>query len=328
MSQPILNGPTTLIWRDGELVEWKDATLHVMSHVVHYGSSVFEGIRCYQTPSGSAVFRLPEHMRRLADSARIYGIPLRWSTEQLVRAAVETVAANGVRECYLRPLVVRTGEQMSVLASDDFVETFIIAWHWGAYLGEGALENGVDVCVSSWRRAAPDTYPMLAKAGGAYLGGQLARQEAQARGFAEAVMLDAQGYVSEGSAQNVFLVRAGVLWTPPVSASILGGVTRDSVIRIARDLGYEVREQTMPRELLYTSDEAFFTGTAAEITPIRSVDGIAVGAGRPGPVTRQVQARFLGIARGTVGDPYGWLTPVPVPAPVREAVPAVALAGD
>ena len=315
MADSILNGPTTLIWRDGELVEWRDATIHVMSHVAHYGSSVFEGIRCYETPDGPAVFRLREHLRRLDDSARIYRIPMRWSIDDLARATVDTITANGVRACYLRPVVMRTGEQMGVLPNDAFVETFVIAWHWGTYLGEGALENGVDVCVSTWRRAAPDTYPMLAKAGGAYLASQLAKQEARVRGFAEAIMLDSFGHVSEGSGQNVFLVRDDVVWTPPISASILAGVTRDSVIRIARDLGYEVREETVPRELLYTSDEAFFTGTAAELTPIRSVDGTVVGQGRPGPVTLEIQARYLGIARGTLPDPYGWLTPVPVAEP-------------
>ena len=312
MADPTLSGPTALIWRDGRLVDWRDATLHVMSHVVHYGSSVFEGIRCYDTPQGPAVFRLAEHMRRLVDSCRIYRIPLRYSVDELCRAAVETVAANEVRECYLRPVVVRTGEQMGVMPNDAFVETFVIAWRWGTYLGEGALENGVDVCVSTWRRVAPGTLPQLAKAGGGYLSSQLAKQEARQRGMAEAIMLDAHGHLAEGSGQNLFLVRDGVLWTPPISASILAGITRDSVIRIARGQGYEVREETLPREMLYIADEVFFTGTAAEITPVRSVDGIPVGEGRPGPVTRDVQARLLGIARGTIPDAYGWLTPVPV----------------
>jgi branched-chain amino acid aminotransferase len=306
-----LSGPTRLIWRDGRLVDWRDATLHVMSHAVHYGSSVFEGIRCYETPRGPAVFRLPEHMRRLADSCRIYRIPLRWSVDELARAAVDTVAANGVRHCYLRPLVARTGEQMGMLPNDAWVETFIVAWIWGTYLGEGALENGVDVCIASWQRAAPNTYPTLAKAGGAYLNSQLAKLEARQRGAAEAIVLDAFGHVSEGTGQNLFLVRDGALFTPPLSAGILAGITRDSVIRIARDLGYEVREENLPREMLHTCDEAFFTGTAAELTPIRSVEGIPVGEGRPGPVTREIQARFLAIARGTAPDPYGWLTYVP-----------------
>jgi branched-chain amino acid aminotransferase len=304
------SGPTRLIWRDGQLVDWRDATIHVMSHVAHYGSCVFEGIRCYETPDGPAIFRLQEHMRRLVDSARIYRIPLEHSAEALCDAAVEVVAANGVRHCYLRPLVARTGEQMGVLPDDRFVETFIVAWIWGTYLGEGALENGVDVCVSSWRRAAPDTYPSLAKAGGGYLNSQLAKMEAKERGFAEGIMLDSYGYVAEGTGQNLFVVRDGVLFTPPISANILAGITRDSVIRIGKDLGYEVREENLPREFLYIADEIFFTGTAAELTPVRSVDRITIGAGRRGPITAEIQDRFLGIARGEIPDPYGWLTPV------------------
>jgi branched-chain amino acid aminotransferase len=308
------SGPTRLIWRDGQLVDWRDATIHVMSHVAHYGSSVFEGIRCYETPDGPAIFRLQEHMRRLADSARIYRIPMEYSAEALCDAAVEVVAANGVRHCYLRPLVARTGEQMGVLPDDRFVETFIVAWIWGTYLGEGALENGVDACVSSWRRAAPDTYPSLAKAGGSYLNSQLAKMEAKERGFAEAIMLDSFGYVAEGTGQNLFVVRDGVLFTSPISANILAGITRDSVIRIAKDLGYEVREENMPREFLYIADELFFTGTAAELTPVRSVDRVTIGAGRIGPITSEIQDRFLGIARGEIPDPYGWLTHVPAHA--------------
>jgi len=308
------SGPTQLVWRDGQIIDWRDATIHVMSHVAHYGSCVFEGIRCYETPDGPAIFRLRDHMRRLADSARIYRIPMHHTVDALCDAAVEVVAANGVRHCYLRPLVARTGEQMGVLPDDRFVETFIVAWIWGTYLGEGALENGVDVCVSSWRRAAPDTFPSLGKAGGAYLNSQLAKIEAKERGFAEAIMLDTYGYVAEGTGQNLFVVRDGVLFTPPISANILAGITRDCIIRIAKDLGYEVREENLPREFLYVSDEAFFTGTAAEMTPIRSVDHVQVGAGRRGPVTAEIQDRFLGIARGELPDTYGWLTHVPATA--------------
>ena len=308
------NAPTRLIWRDGELVDWRDATIHVMSHVAHYGSSVFEGIRCYETPDGPAVFRLRDHMRRLADSARIYKIPFRYSVDELCDASVELIAVNGVRHCYLRPLVARTGEQMGILPDDAFVETFIIAYIWGTYLGEGALEDGVDACISSWRRAAPDTFPSLGKAGGAYLNSQLAKMEARDRGFAEAIMLDTYGYVAEGTGQNLFAVRDGVLFTPPISANILAGITRDSVIRIATDLGYRVREENLPREFLYVADEAFFTGTAAELTPLRSVDRIDVGAGRRGPVTEEIQSRFLGIAHGELPDVYGWLTHVPIHA--------------
>ncbi len=307
---------TTRIWRDGQFVNWEDATIHVLSHVVHYGSSVFEGIRCYATPEGGAIFRLREHVRRLLDSARIYRFPMRHSAESLIQACVDTVAANELEECYLRPVVVRTGERMGVAPdnSDGAVETFIIAWKWGQYLGDEALQRGVDVCVSSWRRAAPDTFPSMAKAGGHYLNSQLTLLEAKQHGYTEGIMLDSFGFVSEGSGENVFVVRDGVIYTTPLAGAILNGITRDSVIRIARDLGHEVREQTIPRELLYVADEVFFTGTAAEVTPIRSVDHIPVGEGRPGPITRAVQERYLDIARGRIADPYGWLTPVPEPA--------------
>ena len=253
-------------------------------------------------------------MRRLLDSARIYRMPMRWSVDDLVQATIDTVSANDLRACYLRPVVVRTGEQMGVNPTDVPVETFVIAWKWGTYLGHDALASGVDVCVSSWRRAAPDTFPAMAKAGGNYLNSQLTKMEARGDGYAEGITLDSFGYLSEGSGKNLFLVRDGILYTTPLAAGILNGITRDSVIRIARDLGYEVREQVLPREMLYVADELFFTGTAAEITPIRSVDRIQVGEGRPGPVTGEIQGTYLGIARGELPDRYGWLTPVPVPA--------------
>jgi branched-chain amino acid aminotransferase len=305
------SGRTTKIWRDGQFVAWEDATIHVMSHVVHYGSSVFEGVRCYDTPGGPAVFRLAEHMRRLHDSCRIYRMPLRHDVDTLVQAAVETVAANDLRHCYLRPVVVRTGEHMGVYAADVPVETFIIAWNWGTYLGDEALQQGVDVCISSWRRAAPGTLPALAKAGGNYLGSQLSKMEARANRYTEGIMLDSFGHVAEGSGENLFVVRDGVLYTPTLGASILKGITRDSVMVIARDLGYEVREEAIPRELLYIADEAFFTGTAAELTPIRSVDRIQVGSGKPGTITKAIQARYMGIAGGQLEDRFGWLTMVP-----------------
>jgi branched-chain amino acid aminotransferase len=303
-------GRTSKIWRDGQFVSWEDATIHVMSHVVHYGSSVFEGIRCYETPNGPAVFRLPEHIRRLRDSCKIYRIPMTHSVETLVQACVDTVSANELRHCYLRPVVVRTGEQMGVYPLDVPVETFIIAWRWGRYLGEDALQNGVDVCVSSWRRSAPDTFPALAKAGGNYLNSQLSKMEARIDRYVEGIMLDSSGFVSEGSGENLFLVRDGVLYTAPLSAGILQGITRDSVMRIARDLGYEVREQQIPREMLYIADEVFFSGTAAELTPVRSVDRIQVGEGRPGPITLAIQEQYLGVATGKLEDRYGWLTMV------------------
>lgn len=310
------NGRTSKIWRDGALVGWDDATIHVMSHVVHYGSSVFEGVRCYETPSGGAVFRLREHMRRLLDSARIYRIPMQYSVDELVQATVDTVAANDLRECYIRPIVMRTGEQMGVHSGATPVEVFIICWVWGTYLGKEGVENGVDVKVSSWRRAAPDTFPTMAKAGGNYLNSQLSKMEAKLDGYAEGIMLDSDGHVAEGSGENLFAVRDNVLYTAPLAAGILNGITRDSIIRIARDRGLEVREQLMPREFLYIVDELFFCGTAAEITPIRSVDRIPVGTGRPGEITRSIQKEYLGIARGSVPDRHGWLTMVPEPATV------------
>jgi branched-chain amino acid aminotransferase len=293
------SGRTTKIWRDGRFVAWDDATIHVMSHAVHYASSVFEGIRCYETPAGPAVFRVAEHMRRLQDSCRIYRMPLLHDHETLVQAAMDTVTANELRHCYLRPIVVRTGEQMGVYAAEVPVETFIIAWNWGRYLGEDALKLGVDVCVSSWRRAAPDTIPGLAKASGNYLSSQLTKMEARTDRYAEGIMLD-----------NLFIVRDGVIYTASLGASILRGITRDSVMVIARDLGYEVREESIPREMLYIADEAFFSGTAAELTPIRSVERIQVGSGKPGPVTRAIQEQYLGICSGEIEDRFGWLTMV------------------
>ena len=302
------------IWRDGELVNWEEATIHVLSHVVHYGSSVFEGIRSYETPNGGAIFRLRDHMRRMIDSCRIYRIPLRYSIDELVQATVDTLSANDLRQCYIRPIVIRTGQQMGFYPVGVPVETFIIPWLWGHYLSEDALVSGVDVRVSSWRRAAPDTFPTMAKAGGNYLSSQLSKMEARLDEYHEGVMLDSFGHVSEGSGENIFLVRDNVVYTSPVSAGILHGVTRDTIIRLLRDLGFEVREQVIPREMLYIADEVFFTGTAAELTPIRSIDRIQVGEGRPGPVTRAAQRQFLGIAKGQLPDRYGWLTPVPMAA--------------
>jgi branched-chain amino acid aminotransferase len=309
------SGRTSLIWRDGQLVPWESATSHVMSHVVHDGSSVFAGVRGYNTPAGPAIFRLRDHMQRLHDSCRIYRIVPRHSLEALCQACVETVAANDLVECYIRPIVIRTGEQMGIYPVDLPAETFIVAWRWGRYLGADALESGVDAGVSSWRRPAPDTIPALAKAGGNYLGSQLSKMEARVNRYAEGIVLDTQGFVGEGSGENIFLVRDGVLYTSPLSAGILQGITRDSVMRIARDLGIEVREMTIPREMLYIADELFFSGTAAELTPIRSVDRIQVGDGKPGEVTRAIQEQFMGIATGKIEARYGWLTPVSEAAP-------------
>ena len=302
------------IWRDGKFVNWEDATIHVISHVVHYGSSVFEGIRCYATPEGPSIFRLGDHMRRLADSCKIYRMPLEHSLDTLVQGAIDTVAENELPHCYLRPVALRTGEQMGVLPTNVPLEVFIIPWTWGTYLGQEALEAGVDVCVSSWRRPAPNTFPTMAKAGGNYLNSQLSKMEARLDGYSEGIMLDYFGQISEGSGENLFLVRDGKLVTSPVSAGILNGITRDSVTRIAHDLGYQVVEQVIPREMLYIADEAFFTGTAAEITPIRSVDKIPVGNGKRGPITKAIQEQYMGIAEGRLPDPYGWRTMVPAGA--------------
>jgi len=302
------SGRTDRIWRDGELIDWADANIHVMSHVVHYGSSIFEGLRVYETPQGPAIFRVREHMRRLHDSARIYRMPMRWTVDELVQAAGDVVNANGLSSCYLRPVSLRTGEEMGVLGTAAPIETFIIAWNWGAYLGGTALELGVDVCVSTWRRAAPSTFPTMAKAGGNYLNSQLTKMEARLDGYAEGIMLDSYGQISEGSGENLFLVRDGVLYTTPMGSGILSGITRDAIIQIAADLDIPVREQALPREMLYVADEMFFCGTAAELTPIRSVDHIPVGEGKPGPITRTIQDEFMGIAKGRKPDRHGWLT--------------------
>jgi branched-chain amino acid aminotransferase len=300
------------IWRDGRFVDWEDATIHVVSHVVHYGSSVFEGIRCYATPSGPAVFRLGDHMRRFEDSCRIYRIPLRYAAEELSQAAVDTVVENALPHCYLRPVAMRTGDEMSVMPGNSAAEVFIIPRTWGRYLGVDALSLGVDVGVSTWRRPAPDTFPAMAKAGGNYLNSTLTKMEARVNNYVEGIMLDSFGFISEGSGENLFLVRDGRLYTASLGSGILHGITRDSVMRIARDMGIEVIEQSLPREMLYICDEMFFTGTAAEVTPIRSVDRIDVGTGRPGPITLAIQTEYLDIAGGRAKDRYGWLTKVPV----------------
>lgn len=310
------SGRTAKIWRDGALLNWDEANIHVISHVAHYGSGVFEGIRSYETPNGGAVFRLREHMARLLDSCRIYRMDLKWTADELVQATVDTIAANEMTAAYIRPLVIRTGEQMGFNPIGVPVETFIILWNWGTFLGHEAMEHGANVCVSSWRRAAPDTFPTMAKASGNYLNSQLSKVEAKQDGYDEAITLDSFGFVAEGSGENLFVIKHGVLYTAPITAGILHGITRDTVMTLARDLGYEVREQNMPREMLYIADEMFFCGTAAEVTPIRSVDKIPIGAGKPGPITKAIQAEFMGIAKGRLPDRHGWLTPVPVAAAV------------
>lgn len=301
---------TDWIWHNGEFIRWEDATIHVMSHVVHYGSSVFEGIRCYSTPEGPAIFRLPEHLRRLHDSAKVYRMEMPYTEAQLTDALCELISRNELDGCYIRPIVFRGYGTVGVNPTGSPIETYLVVWPWGTYLGEGALERGVDVCVSSWARPAPNTLPAMAKAGGNYLSSQLIKMEAVANGYDEGIALSPTGIVSEGSGQNLFLIRDGVLITPPMEGTLLQGITRDSVITLARDMGMEVRERAIPREALYMADELFFTGTAAEVTPIRSVDRIEVGEGKAGEVTLALQARLLDVAQGRVADPYGWLTPV------------------
>ncbi len=299
------------VWFNGKLVPHESATIHVLSHVVHYGTSVFEGIRCYKTKAGSAVFRLREHMQRLVDSAKIYRMEIPFGLEELESAVLETIQVSGLESCYIRPVVFRGAGPMGVNPLKNPVETIIAVWEWGAYLGPEALENGVSVHVSSWNRMAPNTFPSLAKAGGNYINAGLAKMDAVLNGYEEGIMLSVDGYVSEGSGENLFLVRNGKIITPPDSLSILPGITRNSVVQIARDLGYEVEEKLIPREALYLADEVFFTGTAAEITPIRSIDKHTIGAGRRGPVTEKLQTAFFRILKDGE-DPYGWLTPVPV----------------
>jgi branched-chain amino acid aminotransferase len=296
------------------LVDWADCTVHVLAHAIHYGSSIFEGVRCYEGPNGGNVFRLRDHMRRLHDSAKIYRLAMKHSVDEMVQAVVDTVAANELTECYIRPLVMRSGQNMGVWAKDIPVETFVICYHWPTLLGDSAMKSGADVRVSSWRRAAPDTFPTMAKAGGNYLNSQLSAMEARLDEYAEGIMLDSHGWVAEGSGQNLFVVRDGVLHTAPISSGILHGITRDSVMNFAADLGLTVKETVMPREFLYIADEAFFCGTAAEVTPIRSIDQLPVGDATVGPITRKVQEHYLNIVRGKVPDTRGWLEPVPVTA--------------
>lgn len=309
--------PTEKIWHNGKFIPWDEAKIHVLSHVVSYGSSVFEGIRCYATPSGPAVFRLREHVRRMEDSAKIYRMTIPYSIDEIAEALLELVRVNRLEACYLRPIVLRGYGEMGVHPGKNPVEVFLACWEWGKYLGEEALAQGVDVCVSSWTRIAPNTHPALSKAGGNYLNSQLIRMEAQINGYSEGIGLDASGYVSEGSGENIFVVRDGKILTPPLGASVLPGITRDSVIKLAEMIGVPVVETLVPRELLYIADEVFFTGTAAEITPVRSVDRIVVGSGSRGPVTAKLQQEFFAIINGTKPDRFGWLTPVRPRQPVN-----------
>lgn len=318
--------PTRWIWLNGILVPWEEATVHVMTYALHMGASIFEGIRCYSTPRGPAIFRLAEHIRRLSDSARIYRMELPFEVPQVMEACREVIRVNRLTGAYLRPLAWLGVGELGTNPIGHPVEMMVGAFEWGAYLGEEGLERGVDVCVSSWRRVAPDTIPSLAKAGGTYLSSQLISREAKANGYAEGIGLDVNGFLSEGSAENLFVVRDGVVFTPPATSAILPGITRDAVITLIRHLGYEVREQVLPREILYVADELFFTGTAAEVTPIRSVDQLLVGDGKPGPITTRVQRSYFAIARGQVEDRWGWLDHVYSElGPVVKAPDALAL---
>jgi branched-chain amino acid aminotransferase len=303
--------PTEKIWHNGRFIRWEDATIHVLSHVVSYGSSVFEGIRCYHTPSGPAVFRLREHIRRMTDSAKIYRMEnLGYSADELAEAIIELVRVNQMDACYIRPIVLRGYGEMGVNPLKNPIDVYLACWSWGKYLGEEALAEGVDVCVSSWTRIAPNTLPALAKAGANYMNSQLMKMEALANGYSEGIALDTAGYVSEGSGENIFVVRDGKIHTPPLGASVLPGITRDSVLALAQDLGISVVETIIPREMLYIADEVFFSGTAAEITPIRSIDRIPVGKGRRGPVAEKLQKEFFGLVAGTKPDRHRWLTAV------------------
>src|SRR5262249_12240612 len=299
---------------NGQFIRWQDATVHVLSHVVHYGSSVFEGIRCYSTPGGPAVFRLREHIRRMVDSAKIYRMDLAYTSEQLADAMLELVRVNNMDACYIRPIAFRGYGDVGVNGLNNPIDIYMACWSWGKYLGEEALAEGVDVCVSSWTRMAPNTFPALAKSGANYMNSQLIKMEAIANGYTEGIALDVAGYVSEGSGENICVVRDGRIHPPPLGASVLPGITRDAVLTLARDLDIPVVETIIPREMLYIADEVFFSGTAAEITPIRSIDRITIGKGRRGPVAEQLQKAFFGVINGTRPDKHGWLTPCQVAA--------------
>jgi branched-chain amino acid aminotransferase len=301
-----------VVWHDGQFINWNDARVHVMSHVLHYGSSIFEGIRCYSTKQGPAVFRLREHMQRFLNSAKIYRMDHQWNLDQLCDAAVELVRRSGMDQCYLRPILFRSlDEDNPAFGVNPFpnpVACYIGAWDWGTYLGDEAIEQGVDVCVSTWNRLTPNSMPPMAKSGANYMNSQLIKMEALLNGFAEGIALDDRGYVSEGSGENIFLVTGDVVLTPPLSSSILPGITRDSVIQICQELGITIKERTIQRAALYVADELFFSGTAAEVTPIRSVDRITVGSGGRGPITAKIQKLFFEITKGEHPAPGDWLT--------------------
>jgi branched-chain amino acid aminotransferase len=298
------------VWMNGRMIDFADAKIHVFTHAIHYGSGLFEGIRCYNTKRGPAIFRLDEHTRRLYDSCKIYRMEIPYSFEEINRACIDVIHANEFEDCYLRPVVYRGYHSLGVFPGTCPIDVVVAAWVWGKYLGPEALEQGVDVRVSSWNRMAPNTFPALAKATGNYMNSILIRQEAAIDGYAEGIALDVNGHVSEGSGENIFVVRDGKIFTPHFGASILGGITRSSIIRIARDFGFEVVETLIPREMLYIADEVFFTGTAAEVTPIRSIDRISIGNGKRGPITERIQKEFFAYIGGEIPDRYNLLTPV------------------
>jgi branched-chain amino acid aminotransferase len=308
--------PSQWIWRNGDFVKWEDATVHVTTHALHYGSSVFEGIRAYATSQGPAIFRLQPHSERLLQGCKVARIAIDYDQDTIDAAIVETVRRNEHTACYIRPLVFRGAGPLGLEGRSNPTEMIILTMEWGRYLGNEAVENGVDVQVSSWRRIAPDTFASLAKIGGQYINSQFVSMEAKDNGFSEGIALDANGYVSEGAGENLFVIHKNIVYTPGSWQSILMGITRDSVLTILKDMGYEIRFEPIAREMLYMADEMFFTGTAAEITPIRSVDRLAVGVGKPGPITKAVQNEFFGIVSGEIPDRHGWLTVVrPEPAP-------------
>ncbi len=296
------------VWHNGRFISWGDATIHVGSHVVSYGTCLFEGIRCYETPQGPAIFRLQDHVTRLVNSCKIYRMELPYAPEDLERAMTELIRINRAQHAYLRPVIFRGYGELGVNPMQNPVEAYILAWKWGKYLGHEALESGIDVCISSWNRMAPNTLPAMAKAAANYMNSQLIKMEAVVNGYTEGIALDSSGNVSEGSGENIFLVRNDRIYTPPLASSVLPGITRDSVIMLAEEAGWRVTEEAVPREALYIADEVFFSGTAAEITPLRSIDRIVIGQGCPGPVTRQLQQRLLAVASGRAEDKHGWLT--------------------
>ncbi len=304
---------TAKIWHNGKWIDWDDARVHVLSHVISYASAVFEGIRCYRTAQGPAIFRLREHMQRLINSAHIYRMDLPVTLDELMTAAVELVRVNRMQVCYLRPIVLRGYGEMGVNPFPCPIEVYMACWEWGSYLGEAATRDGVDVCVSSWTRLAPNTLPQMSKSAANYMNSQLIRMEAMVNGYVEGIALDANGYVSEGSGENIFLLYNSQVLTPPLASCVLPGITRQSVMTLCQDLDLPVVEQMIPREMLYVAQEVFFVGTAAEITPVRSVDKIKIGAGTRGPITKRVQEEFYAITSGSKPDRHGWLTPVSIP---------------